>query len=607
MRLRKYILIIGLIFITIGIVFLIPESILPNVYSQTTPVTLKSRDNLDLTGIFYQPLDYNSSKLYPAVVVVHGINSRAEHLSHLSVELARRDFLVLAINMRGHRLSQGFCTLTENEPNDVMGAIDWLVGRFDVNSSTIGVIGHSLGGMTVIRTAALDSRINATVALGAPPSIEMLLDRYTQDLNFAILQMLVNLYSDVSDQTELDNRAPVKDVNTTNPRNFLLCWGDKDTASTLDDQKLFLYNATGNTTALENVFYGNFTNGTAKMLTTYSSVDHDQEVRHPPIIVDVIEWMENSLLGGTQGSISESDLIIWIPTTIGTILITLGFFTTILPVFSYLFNFYDNRIKKKKELDVEIKQNYSQKNRILTILGCAGLFSLGGILVMPIILNFNILNLNFYRLPGVLMNIFLIQSMIIGAGLLCIVFLQRKFSQINFFNKIKIPSKTVLYSTIIGLLISTFFIFGLFYLPDLPLMIFNVPSHPLDVIILCVLLSLSFIIMEIFFRHFIFDKMFKPKSEIKNWAQFLWIGAIGGLIQGLSFTLIFIFFIPGALTIGPIVISLPLLGFLAGFLLFTFFGALNNYLYHRTGSVIPGAIFQAIILISFLMFRFVPL
>ena len=606
-RFRKYVLIIGLISITIGFIFLIPESIIPNIYSQTTSITFKSRDNLDITGIFYRPLDYNSSKEYPAVVVVHGINSNAEHMSHISVELTRRNFLVLAINMRGHHFSQGYCTLSANEPNDVMGAIDWLVARPDVNSSAIGVIGHSLGGMTVIKTSALDSRINATVALGAPPSVEMLLERYTRNLNFALLQMIINLRSDVSNPAELDERAPVKYVNTSHPRNLLLCWGFEDKTSDLNDQKLFLYNATGNSTALENVFYGNFTNGTAKMLKTYLTINHDQEVRHPPLIVDVISWMENALLGAVQGSISESDLIFWIPTEIGSTFLTLGFFMTTIAVFSHVIDFFIEKYKRKNKISDENKQviEYSKRNRISTIIGCAGLFSLGGSLAVPLILTFNIMNVNFYRIPGVLVNLFLIQSIIIGAGLLCIVALQRKFTEINFF-RMRINRSLIMYSSIIGLLISIYFVFGFFYLPNLPLFIFDVPARLFDAIILFILLSISFLIMEIFFRHFIFDKIFRQKTEIRNWIQFLGIGAICGLIQGLSLSLMLLPFLPGVLVIDQFIISLPLLGFLAGFLLFTLFGTLNNYLYYRTNSVIPSALFQAAILISFLIFRFVP-
>jgi dipeptidyl aminopeptidase/acylaminoacyl peptidase len=82
----------------------------------------------------------------------------------LAVELSKRNFAVLMIDLRGHghsgpaRLGFG-----RTERLDVVGAVDWLAAR-GFRPGRIGVLGISMGAATGIGAASDDDRIGALVA-----------------------------------------------------------------------------------------------------------------------------------------------------------------------------------------------------------------------------------------------------------------------------------------------------------------------------------------------------------------------------------------------------------------------------------------------------------
>lgn len=607
--LRKYLLIVGVALITIGLFLHSYDYLTVNLHVRTEPVLFPSRDGLAITGILYYPVNYNASSQYPTIVTVHGINANAMSImTRMSAELARRNFLVLAINLRSHWLSAGICTLSAKEPYDVMGAIDWLFLRPDVNQSAIGLVGHSLGGMTVVRTAAQDPRVNATVQSGAPLRIIDIILPYVSNLNFQLFQLFLKLHNDLSDPTTLANTAPIDVVNITHPRNFLICYGDQDYAATLEEQLEWLYRATGNSSALKDTMYGNFTIGNASMLNIYPNVDHGGEPFHPPLIIDTIYWLENSLLGGIQGPLLETDLIQWIRLPFGNELLIIGFILTIPPVFSYALEFYEKKRKSKAKPEKDENALTASKRGLKGILSpslwTAGIFALTALPVIPLIFLFP--NLNTYRIAGLIQNLFMIHALFLGAALLLILILEKKVFNSNHFNfEIDTNRSSLFYSTIIGLILAVFLIFGLIALPMIPGPSLLLPTHPIDITLLIVLLTVSLMISEIYLRGFLFNNLYKPGSSITNWLQFLGIGAIGGFIQGISLSIFLLPFSFSFLTIGPLTLSFVIVGMVGGTAIFTLVGMMNNYLYSRTKSVIPGALILAFMLTFVFVFRFV--
>jgi pimeloyl-ACP methyl ester carboxylesterase len=104
---------------------------------------ITARDGLKLAGWFVPHAESER-----AVLVVHGQNKcRSCEFDDRFMEFAARlhagGFNLLMIDLRGHGQSEGErFTLGDHERRDVLGALDWLVGR---GFERIGVVGVSLG------------------------------------------------------------------------------------------------------------------------------------------------------------------------------------------------------------------------------------------------------------------------------------------------------------------------------------------------------------------------------------------------------------------------------------------------------------------------------
>ncbi len=128
-------------------------------------VSFDSRDGLRLTG-WYVPGQNRA-----AIILVHGLGGAGIGLIELAEVLAKADYGVLMIDLRAHGGSQGdTCTTGVLEANDVLGAVDYLRTRDDVDPMRIGALGISLGAGAVLRAAAQCDGIRAIVLDGLGPS-----------------------------------------------------------------------------------------------------------------------------------------------------------------------------------------------------------------------------------------------------------------------------------------------------------------------------------------------------------------------------------------------------------------------------------------------------
>jgi uncharacterized protein len=125
-------------------------------------VELRTRDGVDLAG-WYVP-----SRNGAAVVVVPGAGSnRGSVVRHAGV-LAREGYGVLVLDPRGHGRSGGRAMdFGWHGDEDVVAALDELVGRPEVDPTRIGAVGLSMGGEVVLGASAADDRIRVVVAEGA--------------------------------------------------------------------------------------------------------------------------------------------------------------------------------------------------------------------------------------------------------------------------------------------------------------------------------------------------------------------------------------------------------------------------------------------------------
>jgi len=124
-----------------------------------------------IVGNLFQPSPKFSDKEYPAIIACHGhlMGIGKESMHGWCVELVKRDFIVLAIDLPGHGMSIGEMDALPRkdiEPEIIEDGIDFLKDYDFVDSSNIGLIGLSYGGATVsISAGVLGDLVDATISL----------------------------------------------------------------------------------------------------------------------------------------------------------------------------------------------------------------------------------------------------------------------------------------------------------------------------------------------------------------------------------------------------------------------------------------------------------
>ncbi|THD58359.1 alpha/beta fold hydrolase, partial [Phenylobacterium sp.] len=136
-------------FFILGLVLILGGSYLANAIQTAGGVTLKDvrfvgdQPNLTQAGLLYTPPGASAAHPAPAVLVSHGYINTREMQSPFAIELARRGFVVLAMDMVGHGYSEG----SVGQVRDLGGpaALRYLQSLPFVDKTNIGLEGHSMG------------------------------------------------------------------------------------------------------------------------------------------------------------------------------------------------------------------------------------------------------------------------------------------------------------------------------------------------------------------------------------------------------------------------------------------------------------------------------
>jgi dienelactone hydrolase len=136
---------------------------------QTSEVRFPS-GRLQIAGTLYSPsTPFGTS---PALVIGHGGTPKGRRLALYTVaarKLAERGYVVLAIDFRGFGDSEKptrFQTASDLDfVQDVTAAVDFLSTLRRVDTSRIGVLGHSFGAGVAVLAAIRDRRISRAVSL----------------------------------------------------------------------------------------------------------------------------------------------------------------------------------------------------------------------------------------------------------------------------------------------------------------------------------------------------------------------------------------------------------------------------------------------------------
>jgi len=122
-------------------------------------VEFQSRDGLSLFG-WYLP---GNSK--GTIILVHGHGGKGIAMVYHASALVSRGYSVLMYDQRAHGSSEGdICTAGWREVEDLLGAVDYLKTRDDVDPRRIGVLGLSMGGQVALLAAAREDDLGAVIA-----------------------------------------------------------------------------------------------------------------------------------------------------------------------------------------------------------------------------------------------------------------------------------------------------------------------------------------------------------------------------------------------------------------------------------------------------------
>lgn len=115
-------------------------------------------DGLVKSGILYMPKDASETNPLPGIVLTHGYLNNRELQMPFAVELARRGFIVLAVDREGHgNYENSGTTGAMMATNGMYDSVKYLYNLPEVDNSKIGISGHSMGGFTTAMTLMQDA------------------------------------------------------------------------------------------------------------------------------------------------------------------------------------------------------------------------------------------------------------------------------------------------------------------------------------------------------------------------------------------------------------------------------------------------------------------
>jgi len=258
-------------------------------------VRFEGEDGVVLSALLYVPEGASAASPAPAVLAVHGyINSR-ETQSAFAIELARRGYVVLALDQTGHGFSGG---TTRAGGYGGPAALAYLRGLDFVDTENIGLEGHSMGGWAVLSAAAEHPDGYRSVALVGSATGPGFAPAGTADFprNLGV-------------------------VFTTFDEFSQLMWGVRDAAGVTGSAKLKTVFGLAETEPLEEErVYGSLEAGTARWLSTPTAT-HPGAHHSVAAVGEAIRWLDMTLEGERERAVDDQ---IWRWKELGTLLALIG-------------------------------------------------------------------------------------------------------------------------------------------------------------------------------------------------------------------------------------------------------------------------------------------
>ncbi|MBX3485695.1 alpha/beta fold hydrolase [Phenylobacterium sp.] len=266
-------------------------------------VRIPAEDGVTVSGLLYRPRGATAATPAPGVLVSHGYINTREMQSPFAIELSRRGYVVLAMDMTGHGYSGGIVgTAGFGGP----AALRYLKGLPFVDRAAIGLEGHSMGGGPVMaaalsdpdgyRAIVLEGSTPGLLGAPAPETPRNLAVVFGQYDEFAGLMWGVPKGSDVARSPKL---AKVFGV-----------------AGPVEEGKL----------------YGSIADGTARILAN-PPITHPWEHFSNAGVGDAVDWFQRTI--PPPNAMSPADQV-WLLKEVGTLIAFVGLVGLIVTTFDVL-------------------------------------------------------------------------------------------------------------------------------------------------------------------------------------------------------------------------------------------------------------------------------
>ncbi|WP_297108082.1 alpha/beta fold hydrolase [uncultured Devosia sp.] len=258
-----------------------------------------------LSGLLYVPPGVSAENKAPAILAVHGYFNSRETQGGFAIELARRGYVVLALDQGGHGYSDppafanGF-----GGP----GGLAYLRSLDFVDTDNIGLEGHSMGGWTVLAAAAaMPDAYKAVVLQGSSTGAPFAREADTSwPRNLAVVFSKFDEFS-----------------------GFM--WGVERARDMPASTKLQTAFGTTEPVVVGQI-YGSIDDGTARILHQPNTT-HPGNHFSPEAIGDAIAWFDQTLQGADP--LPPGDQI-WLWKEIGTLIALVGFVVLLAGAFDML-------------------------------------------------------------------------------------------------------------------------------------------------------------------------------------------------------------------------------------------------------------------------------
>jgi fermentation-respiration switch protein FrsA (DUF1100 family) len=204
-------------------------------------IQFPSRDGLPLSG-WYVPARPVEGRSTGVVILCHGMSANREEVLNWAAALYERGLALIMFDFRALGRSGGDrCTFGSEEPNDLLGAVDYVRSRPELADCPIGVFGFSMGGATAILVAADDPRIAAVATHGAFATLQSAITQRCKHHYGETLSPLVEwILRNVGKQFgwyPAGEVTPVTVISRLAPRPLLILHGGRDKIVTPTDAR----------------------------------------------------------------------------------------------------------------------------------------------------------------------------------------------------------------------------------------------------------------------------------------------------------------------------------------------------------------------------------